>query len=130
MSHNRRNAVVGINIKKIRKILKHNNVSYIVLNSLLGQFNRVQNFISFLNSWRDSAFLISYARISQSFAHRFKTVSLRYLHDLIIRLSKQLFFLKSYEWSLNLKISIIVSGAALHFTLNISVNSTELSIEL
>ena len=124
MSHNRCNAVVGINIKKIRKILKHNNVSYIVLHSLLGQFNRVQNFILFLNSWRDSAFLISYARISQSFSRRFKTVSLPYLHDLIIRLSKQLFFLKSYEWSLNLKISIIVSGAALHFTLNISVNST------
>ena len=36
---------------------------------------------------------------------RLETVSLPYLHDWIILLSKQLFFLKSYQWSLNLKMS-------------------------
>ena len=52
-------------------------------------------------------FLIFSGRTSQSFATRFETVSLPYLHDLIIRLSMQLFFLKSYEWSLNLKILLL-----------------------
>ena len=63
-------------------------------------------------------------RISQSFAPIFETLSLSYLHDLMIHLSMQLFLLRSYEWSLNLKISVIVSGATRLFTLNISVDST------
>ena len=67
-----------------------------VLHSLHGQFNVVQYFILFLNSWRDSAFLIFLGRISQSFAPRLETVSLPYLHDLIILLSNQLFFL--FNW--------------------------------
>ena len=71
-----------------------------------------------------SAFSIFSGRIFQTFTPRFKTVSLPYLHDLIICLSVQLFFLKSYEWSLNFKISVIISGANPLFTLNISVNST------
>ena len=75
-------------------------------------------------SWKDSAFLIFSSWISQTFASRFETVSLPYLRDLIICLSLQLFFLKQYEWSLNLKISSIICGAAPLFTLNISVNST------
>ena len=92
------------------------------LHSLHGQFNGVQNFILFLKSWRD--FLIFSGRISHSFDLRFETISLPYLDDLIIHLSMQLLFLKSYEWSLNLKIYVIISGATPLFTLNISVNST------
>ena len=73
------------------KYLNVTNAIY-VLHSLHGKFNGVQYFILFLNSWRDSAFLIFSGRISQSFAPRLETVSLPYLHDLIILLSKQLFF--------------------------------------
>ena len=132
MSHNRPNTVVRRDIKKIRKIgtswmkiLKHNQrwlyMPYIVCTN---NFNGVQNFIFFLNPWRVSAFLIFSGRISHSFVPSFETVSLPYEHDLIICLSMQLFFLKSYEWSLNLKISVIISGANLLFTLHISVHST------
>ena len=53
---------------------------------------------------------------------RFETVSLPYLYDLIIPFSMQLFFLKSYSWSLNLKIPVIISGATLIFDLNLSVD--------
>ena len=67
-------------------------------------------------------FLVFSGRISQSFAPRFETVSPPYLHDLIVCLSMQLLFLKFYEWSLNLEISVIISGATLLFTLNIFVN--------
>ena len=60
----------------------------------------------------------------QNLPPRFETVSLSYLHDLIIRLTMQLFFLKSYEWSLKLKLCIKISSAAPLFALNNSVNST------
>ena len=60
--------------------------------------------------------------ISSSFGPRFKTISLPYLLDLIIRFSMQLFFLKSCEWSLNLKSSVIISDPTPLFTLNISVD--------
>ena len=92
--------------------------------SLHRQFNGFQSFILFLKSWINSAFLMFSGRISQSFAPIFETLSLSYLHDLMIHLSMQLFLLRSYEWSLNLKISVIVSGATRLFTLNISVDST------
>ena len=82
-------------------------------------------FMFFLNSWRDWAFWVFSGRISQSFAPRFETVLLPYLHDLIILLSKQLFFLKSYEWSLSLKIYVIISGTAPLFTLNISFMNSD-----
>ena len=65
--------------------------------------------------------------MSQSFAPRFETVSLPTLHDLKIRLSMQSSFLKSYEWPLNLKISVIISGATMPFSLNVSVIVLEYS---
>ena len=65
--------------------------------------------------------------MSQSFAPRFETVSLPILHDLKIRLSMQSCFLKSYEWPLNLKISVIISGATMPFSLNVSVIVLEYS---
>ena len=46
--------------------------------------------------------------MSQNFAPRFETVSIQYFRDLKIRLSMQLFLLKSYQWSLNLKLSVMV----------------------
>ena len=52
-------------------------------------------------------FKIFSGRITQSFPTRFEIVSIPYLPDLIIRLYMQLFFLKSYEWSLNLKILLL-----------------------
>ena len=113
-------------IREIRtsriKILKHNQ-RLLYMSDIVYTDNLTES-IFFLNSGRDSAFLIFSGRISHGFAPRFETVSLRYLHDLIIRLSKQLFFLKSYEWPLNLKIAALISGADPLFTLNISVNST------
>ena len=57
------------------KIVKHNPPTY-VLQSLYGQFNGDQNFILFTKSWRDSAFLIFSSRVSQSFAPKYKSVSL------------------------------------------------------
>ena len=93
------------------------------LHSLHGQCNGVQYFILFFNSWRDSAFLIISGRISQSFAPIFETVSLPYLHDLIVLLSERWFFLKSYEWSEFEKFCHYFWWSPL-FTLNISVNST------
>ena len=95
-------------------------MSYIVH----GQFNGVQKFILFLKSWRDSVFLIFSDSMSHSFAPRFETFSLPYLLDLIIHFSMQLFFLKSYEWSLNLKLPVIIYDRTPLVTLNISVNST------
>ena len=94
-----------------------------VLHSLYEQFSRIQSFILFLKSWRDSAVLIFSGRISLRFVLIFVTASLPNIHYVIIFLCMQLFFLKSYEWSLNLKISVIISGATLLFTLNISVDS-------
>ena len=94
-----------------------------VLHSLYERLSRVQSFILFSKSWRDSAVLIFSGRISLSFVLIFVTASLPNIHYVVIFLCMQLFFLKSYEWSLNLKISVIISGATLLFTLNISVDS-------
>ena len=96
-----------------------------VLHSLYGQFNIVQSFILLLKILKRFSFFNIFWEVIPEFCPppKFKTVSLTFLYNLIICFSMQLFLLKSYEWSLNLKISVIISGATLLFTLNQGVTA-------